>query len=72
MQRKNKVGYELIVSATQGNMVAIGYILECYCLQIESVLRKMAPWLSEDSLEDCRQEVIKEMIGVIPKFDLNR
>lgn len=28
-------------------MVAIGYILECYCPQIESVLRKMAPWLSE-------------------------
>ena len=72
MAGKSKVEYDIIVSASQGNMIAMGYILEHYSPQIEATLRNIAPWLTRECIEDCKQEVIRELIRVIPKFDVNK
>ncbi len=70
MAEKIRIDYDMIVSAKQGNMAAVGCILEYFSPQVEGVLRGMAPWLSEESLKDCRQEVLIRLIRIIPKFRL--
>ena len=70
MAGKNRVSYDMIVSAKQGNMASIGYILEAYSPQVEAVLYSMAPLLSEECLKNCRQEVLIRLVRVIPKFKL--
>lgn len=63
--RSGEICYDVIASATKGNMVAIGYILERYGSMIDSVIYKQAPWLSEECRRDCRQEVFIELVRLI-------
>lgn len=70
MAGKRKIDYDMIVSAQSGNMAAMGCILECLSPQVESILRSVAPGLSEETLKDCKQEVLISLIRIIPKFRL--
>ena len=70
MAGKIKIDYDMIVSARSGNMVAMGCILECLSPQVESILRSVALGLSEETLKDCKQEVLISLIRIIPKFRL--
>lgn len=72
MAESKEINYEMIVSAHKGNMAAIGNILECLSPQVEGILRWLAPRLSEESLKDCKQEVLIRLIRVIPKFSLEQ
>ena len=65
MAGRNKIDYELIVSATKGNMVAIGHILECFSDMIENTIYTLAPWLSEECRKDCKQEVMIMLVRLI-------
>ena len=70
MAEKSVINYDMIVSAKNGNMAAMGCILEAFSPDIEATLRAVAPWLSEEELKDCRQEVLICLIRIIPKFRL--
>ena len=67
MAGKNRVSYDMIVSAKQGNMASIGYILEAYSPQVKAVLYSMTPLLSEECLKNCRQEVLIRLVRVARK-----
>lgn len=63
--RGRRIDYDTIVAASNGNMIAVGMILESYSGMIDMVIHKAAPWLSEECQRDCRQEVFIELIRLI-------
>lgn len=65
MAGRNNIDYELIVSATKGNMAAIGQILENFSGMIESTIYELAPWLPEECRKDCKQEVMIMLVRLI-------
>ena len=65
MAESDKVDYDLIVAATQGNMVAIGIILERYSRLIEKAIYCLAPGLPEECRRDCKQEVMMDLVRKI-------
>ncbi|EIC96373.1 hypothetical protein EHW90_09995 [Lachnoanaerobaculum orale] len=65
MAEINRIDYELIVSATKGNMADIGKILENFSGKIEKVIYHLAPWLPEECRKDCKQEVMIMLVQLI-------
>ena len=61
------VGYDMIVSALEGNDRALNYIIAFYIPRIRAVVREIAPRLSEESQEDCVQEICIQLLDVINK-----
>ena len=70
MVERIRINYDMIVSAKNGNMAAMGCILEAISPDVEATLRAVAPWLSDEELKDCRQEVLISLIRIISKFRL--
>lgn len=70
MAEKSEISYDMILSAKKGNMAAMGFILESFSPDVEDKLRTVAPWLSEEELKDCRQEVLISLIRIVTKFRL--
>lgn len=64
-KKGSRIDYDTIVAATNGNMIAVGIILESYGSMIDIVIHKAAPWLPEECCKDCRQEVYIELIRLI-------
>ena len=70
MAERKEIDYGMIVSAKEGNMAAIGYILEYLSPDVEKIIRCVSPGISEENLKDCKQEVLIRLIRIIPKFRL--
>lgn len=70
MAGRMEIDYDMIVSAKEGNIAAIGCILECLSPDVEKIIRCVSPGISEENLKDCKQEVLIRLIRIIPKFRL--
>lgn len=70
MKEDIQIDYDVIMSALDGSMVSLGYILEAFTPFVEKVLKTLNPKISEENLQDCKQEVFILLIRVIPKFRL--
>ena len=57
--------YEAIVAAVNGDMAAIGLILQQYSSLIDGEIYLFAPHLSQEVRKDCRQEVYIRLIRLI-------
>ena len=65
MAMKTRVSYDMIVSALEGDDNTLGYIIDCYMPAIRAKVREYAYWLSEQSQEDCVQEIC---IGLVKEI----
>ncbi len=63
-----RVRYEIIIAATGGDGEKISYIIEFYSPRIDRELWKLAPGLSKESREDCRQEICIGLMMSISEF----
>ncbi|MCR4745905.1 MAG: helix-turn-helix domain-containing protein [Lachnospiraceae bacterium] len=70
MKEDIQIDYDVIMSALDGNRVSLGYILEAFTPFVEKVLKTLNPKISDENLQDCKQEVFILLIRVIPKFRL--
>ena len=65
MEKNFRVGFETLKDATDGNMTAMGRILDAYSSKIETVVKGMAPWATDEMVKDCRQSISVGLIKLI-------
>lgn len=66
-----KINYSVIAAAKDGNVAALGFIIECYRGSIDRQVHDAAPWLSRECLKECCQDVYMALMKlIITKFTL--
>ena len=63
--RKHRIGFDTLKAATDGNMTAMGQILDAYMPNIEDAVKGMAPWATDETVKDCRQNISIGLINLI-------
>ncbi len=67
MAETERVPYDIIVSALEGDEKAINFIIAFHIPFMEAVVRDTAWWLSKESQEDSVQEICIKLMGNINK-----